>query len=164
MTHPEGPNFLEVQPPCSMQGSSGAAGSGNGVAEGISEVRDVEFRPPKAPASSTSLGGSISSLHHYTSSELCNPVRHFLSRKHTAGFPLSQGNHTPLLVSRSQRLPGLSCCAGCWMEGAPSSEKNILVPLLDKLGEFLPFVSSKASVWEAVGKVVGLLAEGGEGS
>lgn len=50
------------------------------------------------------------------------------------------------------------------MEGAPSSEKNILVPLLDKLGEFLPFVSSKASIWEAVGKVVGLLAEGGEGS
>lgn len=40
------------------------------------------------------------------------------------------------------------------MEGAPSSEKNILVPLLDKLAEFLPFVSSKASAWEAVGKVV----------
>lgn len=50
------------------------------------------------------------------------------------------------------------------MEGAPSSEKNILVPLFDKLAELLSFVPSRAIVWEAVGKVVGLLAEGREGS
>lgn len=45
------------------------------------------------------------------------------------------------------------------MEGAPSSEKNILVPLFDRLAELIPFVPSRASVWEAVGKVVGLLAK-----
>lgn len=61
MTHTEGPNFLEAQPPCSMQGSSGVAVSRNGVAKGISEVRGVEFRPPKALASSTALEGSITS-------------------------------------------------------------------------------------------------------
>lgn len=50
------------------------------------------------------------------------------------------------------------------MEVAPSSEKNILVPLLDKLAELPPLVPSRTRVWETVGKVVELLAEGGEGS
>lgn len=50
------------------------------------------------------------------------------------------------------------------MEGAPSSEKNILVPLLNESAELLPFVPSRASIWEAAGKVVELLAEDDEGS
>lgn len=95
MSHPEGPRLLAVQPPCSRQGSSGVASSRNGAAEGTGEtraLRGVEFRPPKAPASGTTIEASIHLLHCYTSSELCNPMQHFLSRKRAAGFPLSRGN------------------------------------------------------------------------
>lgn len=95
MSHLEGPHLLAVQPPCSRQGSSGTAASRNGAAEGTGEMRGlrgVEFRPPKAPASGTTIEASIHSLHRYTSSELCNPVRHFLSRKHATRFLLSRRN------------------------------------------------------------------------
>jgi len=62
------------------------------MAEGTGKMRGswgVKFRPPKAPASGTTIEASIRWLHRYASSEPCNPVWHFLSRKHAAGFPLS---------------------------------------------------------------------------
>lgn len=121
MSRPEGPRLLAAQPRCSRQGSCGTAGSGNGAAEGASETRGswgVEFRPPKAPASSTTIEASICSLHRHTSSELCNPVWHFLSRKHTSGFPALLRKPTLLLLaSRSQTPPDLTYFTGCCCSG-----------------------------------------------
>lgn len=140
MSHPEGPHLLAVQPRCSRQGSSGTAGSGNGAAKGASETRGswgVEFRPPKAPASSTTIEASICSLHRHTSSELCNPMWHFLSRKRTSGFPALLRKPTLLCwqagLGHHLTCPALQAAvAQDRMEGAPASGKNILVPLLSK--------------------------------